>query len=281
MRKHLIVTVMCSVLAACVSPQESTGSAEQADLSAIAGYQIVIYIMDGVQYYAAGTVDWVVVGTGFPTGAEIIAAGTSESIVASAIAEVTATPGTIATVSILGTETTVAGGGAVTGGTVLGALGVTAGVVAAAVVVAAGTVVAIDCATHDECIWTAVNQAGGIGVVSGYSPNPAAAPEPGWVTVGCNPAAGDLGTQCRNALGNVITGYYSWFGGAYWTCGQMWGSSGSSDLWNQELASCNAKVQQCINQTNNVCQAQGLAVAQTCTKTVSGLSTAAQICTSI
>jgi hypothetical protein len=54
-------------------------------------------------------------------------------------------PTTVASVSILGTETTIVGGRAagVGGGTVLGAVGVTA-VVAAAFVTAATTVIAID-----------------------------------------------------------------------------------------------------------------------------------------
>jgi len=259
--------VIALVLAgtACIEPApdgDRTSTTSQNDLSAIAGYEIVVYVSNGVQYWVAGTADWVIFGTGFPPGSAIIAAGASESTVASAIAGVTANPGTVASVSILGTHT-VAGGGAggVAGGTVLGGLAVTAGIVAGAVVLAAGAVVAIDCATHDECIWTAVNNAGGLGIVLGTAPNPAAAPNPGWATVSCNPAAGDLGTQCRRALRNVITHYDSWFGGSYWTCGEMWASSGGSSLWKQELASCNAQAQACVNQTASVCRAQGLATA--------------------
>lgn len=263
------VVALAAAGTACIdpgpdSPDDRTSTVAQNDLSAIAGYQIVIYMYNGVQLYMAGTVDAVIVGTGFPPGQAIIWAGASESTVASAIATVTAEPGTVATVSILGTETTVVGGGAggVAGGTVLGTLGTTAAIGAAAVAIAVGTVVAIDCATHDECIWTAVNNAGGWRVVIGTGPNPASAPNAGWVTVSCNPTAGDLTTQCRGALGNVITQYYSWFGGSYWTCGQMWASSGSSALWNQELAACNAQVQGCVTQTVNVCTSQGLAFQQ-------------------
>ncbi|MBK8257831.1 MAG: hypothetical protein IPK82_34835 [Polyangiaceae bacterium] len=134
----------------------------------------------------------------------------------------------------------------------------TGGIIVGAVLVAVASTIAIDYAMNGNFFWEPVNDAGGWGVVLGTAPNPAAAPNPGWVTVNCNPAAGDLTTQCQAALANVITGYYSWFGGSYWTCGEMWASSGSSDLWNQEMANCNAQVQGCIAQTQQVCMANNL-----------------------
>ncbi|MBK8253139.1 MAG: VWD domain-containing protein [Polyangiaceae bacterium] len=160
----------------------------------------------------------------------------------------------------LGGATPPAGAGAAGGGTAggLGLAGTAVIIVAVAVV---GTI-AIDYAIHGDFFWEPVAEAGGWGVVMGWAPSPAAAPNPTWVTVSCNPAAGSLQSQCRTALSNVITGYYSWFGGSYWTCGEMWASSGSSTLWNQELANCNAQVNQCVQQTIQNCQAGGMPLAQ-------------------
>jgi hypothetical protein len=147
-------------------------------------------------------------------------------------------------------------GGSVAGGTALG----TVGILAAAGLIAVGATIAIDCATHDQCIWTVVNDAGGWGVVLGISPNPSAQPIPGAVTVNCSDPT-PLATQCRNSsLQNSITGYSSWFGGSYWTCGQVWANgatTGSAD-WMNALNSCNAQAALCVASTMNVCQANNI-----------------------
>jgi hypothetical protein len=149
-----------------------------------------------------------------------------------------------------------AGGGAV-GGTVAGGTAIgTLGILAAAGLIAVGATIAIDCYANGECIWTTVSNAGGWGVVLGISPNPSAQPIPGAVTVNCSDPT-PLATQCQNSsLKNSITGYSSWFGGAFWTCGEIWadGSTTGSASWMAALNSCNAQVATCVAATMNVCQ---------------------------
>jgi hypothetical protein len=153
------------------------------------------------------------------------------------------------------------GGGTATGGTVAGgtALG-TIGILAAAVAIAVGATIAIDCYANGECIWTTVSNAGGWGVVTGWSPNPNAAPIPGAVTVNCSDPT-PLATQCRNSsLQNVITSYDSCPWCSYWTCGQIWanGSTSGSADWMAALNSCNNQLQNCVASTSNVCIANGI-----------------------
>ena len=170
-------------------------------------------------------------------------------------------------------------GGTVAGGTALGTVGILAG----AVLIAVGATIAIDCAINGECIWTTVSNAGGWGVVTGWSPNPNAAPIPGAVTVNCSDPT-PLATQCRNSsLQNVITGYSSWFGGSYWTCGQIWANgatSGSAD-WMAALNSCNNQLQNCVVATGNVCVANNIprmdlqqVAVHTCTIDTAGMADA-------
>lgn len=149
-----------------------------------------------------------------------------------------------------------AAGGTVAGGTVAGTLGI----LAVAAVIAVGATIAIDCAAHGECIWTTVNAAGGFGVVSGWSPNPNAAPIPGAVTVSCSDPR-SLVDQCRtSSLQNTITGYSSWFGGAYWTCGEVWanGATTGSAEWVNALSTCNAQLNACVVSTSQVCVANNI-----------------------
>jgi hypothetical protein len=204
------------------------------------------WIALGASWLQDGTIVWAWTRNGYT----FAAAAATEAEAAAVLGGTT--QGTIYTIG-----TPAAGGGAAAGGAGGGAL-VTAGVLIGAVVIAVVAVIAIDYIAHGNFFWDEVNAAGGWGVVLGTAPNPNAAPIPGAVTVSCNPASGDLTTQCRRALRNVITGYYSWFGGSFWTCGDMWASSGSSNLWNQEIAGCNNMVAQCVASTQAVCQANGL-----------------------
>jgi len=156
----------------------------------------------------------------------------------------------------LGGGGSTATGGAVAGGTALGTIGILAG----AVVIAAGAAIAIDCYANGECIWTTVSNAGGWGVVTGWSPNPNAAPIPGAVTVNCSDPT-SLATQCRNSsLQNVITSYDSCPWCSYWTCGQIWanGSTTGSAAWMAALNSCNNQLQNCVAATANVCIQNGI-----------------------
>lgn len=124
------------------------------------------------------------------------------------------------------------------------------GILAVAVVIAVGATIAIDCATHDECIWTTVNNAGGWGVVLGTAPNPNAAPS-GMVTVSCFDPTPRI-TQCKNSsLKNVITNYYSWFGGSYWTCGDLGADEAAGNISSSQVAAlnqCNAQANQLAKQ---------------------------------
>jgi hypothetical protein len=202
----------------------------------------------GVSWLSDGTIVWA-----WTKGGYVMAAAGATEAEALAVASGTAQG------SIYVLSTPAAGGGAAgAGGAAGGSIAVTAGVLVGAVLVAVVAVIAIDYLVHGDFFWDQVNAAGGWGVVLGTAPNPNAAPIPGAVTVSCNAASGDLTSQCQRALGNVITGYYSWFGGSYWTCGNMWASSGSSNLWNQEIGNCNNMVAQCIASTQAVCQANGL-----------------------
>lgn len=144
------------------------------------------------------------------------------------------------------------GGGAAAGaagGTALGTVAILTGAVVVAVVATIG----IDYAVHGNFFWEPVNEAGGFGIVLGLSPNPNLGANPSYTTVSCNPAAGTITDQCKRALGNNLTQYYTWAGGNYWTCGDMWNSSGSSNLWNQEIAKCNAALAQCHDATSRMC----------------------------
>jgi hypothetical protein len=148
------------------------------------------------------------------------------------------------------------------GGTLLGPTSFVLATLAASLLIAGVTVVAIDCATHDECIWTAVSNAGGFGAVSGWSPNPNAGPVPGVVTVNCADPR-PLSTQCAaSSLRNTVTSYASCpYVCSYWTCGQIWdngATTGGAD-WMTALASCNVQLQSCVATTANICVGNGIA----------------------
>jgi len=265
-KRNKLVSVVCGGLLlglaiGCGAGAEATndkveGERSAQGLDAIAGYELVIYMgTEGIRW-AAGTLEFATTGAGFPPASVIIAAGTSEAPVASAIAAVQAAPGTMTSISLAGTTTTATGGTTCAASTaVVGAGGLTvAAVTAAAAVVAVGTVLAIDCYTYGECIWTTVNNAGGLGVVLGFSPSPASAPVPGAVTVGCYEPSG-VSQRCTDSLGRYITNYYSWFGGSYWTCRDVWRywSSSSADA----RAACTTVQAQCVTNTTRGCCALG------------------------
>jgi hypothetical protein len=260
----LSLTTMLGIAAvstACGSaPSDSATRSVDESIGAVPGYQLLIYVIDGTQFYAAGTLDWVVIGTGFPPGAAIIAAGTSEAPVASAIAAVA--EGDIALVSGGTFEIVGHVAGTATVGGAAGTVAV-AGTLFAAVAIAAGATIAIDCVAHGECIWTTVNNAGGLGVVIGYSPNPASQPVLSATTVSCsNPAS--YGDQCAQPIGNIITDYYSWFGGSYYTCSDIWGGSRSGDAWSAAVQQCAAALQSCVTNTCTMCAQNGFPARPEC-----------------
>lgn len=217
---------------------------------------LLIYFIEGNAVWAWGTTSSVIIGTGAPPAAISLQVMAGEATIASTMAQAAANPGTIYGVVADGTYVAGSfGSGGTATGAAGGTLAGTVGILAVAVVIAVGATIAIDCAMHDECIWTTVDNAGGWGVVLGTAPNPAAAPS-GMVTVSCyDPTPRDV--QCKNSsLKNVITDYYSWFGGSYWTCGDLWADEADGDISASQqgaLANCNALVSQCVNDTNNVC----------------------------
>jgi hypothetical protein len=78
------------------------------------------------------------------------------------------------------------------------------------------------------------------------------------VTVSCADPT-PLWQQCRNtSIQNSITGYYSWFGGSYWTCGDIWNDSSLNQDQQGALAFCNAQVDQCVQNTLTACNAAGM-----------------------
>ncbi len=161
-----------------------------------------------------------------------------------------------AEVEVVGMYAGPAGSASVIGGTSVGFLTIAGASVAIAVV---GTI-AIDCAIHEECIWTTVANAGGWAAVLGWSPSQAFAPIPGATTVNCSDAT-PLTMQCRrSSIRNSITSYDSWTFGSYWTCGQIWddGSVGGGADWMTALATCNEQVLACAASTMAVCAQAGI-----------------------
>lgn len=217
---------------------------------------LLIYFVEGNAVWAWGTGTTVIMGSGAPPAVISLQVMAGEATIASTMAQAAANPGTI--YGVVADGTYVAGsfgpGGTATGAAG-GTLAGTVGILAVAVVIAVGATIAIDCATHDECIWTTVNNAGGWGVVLGTAPNPNAAPS-GLVTVSCfDPTPRAI--QCKNSsLRNVITDYYSWFLGSYWTCGDLWADEAAGNISASQVGAlngCNNLVNQCVNDTNNAC----------------------------
>ena len=226
-------------------------------LAQVAAPALLIYFVEGNAVWAWGTTSSVIIGTGAPPAAISLQVMAGEATIASTMAQAAANPGTIYGVVADGTYVA---GSMGSGGTATGAAGGTlagtVGILAVAVVIAVGATIAIDCAMHDgECIWTTVNNAGGWGVVLGTAPNPNAAPS-GLVTVSCYDPTPRI-TQCKNSsLKNVITHTSSWFGGSYWTCGDLWADEAAGNISSSQVAalnSCNAQANQCVTDTNNVC----------------------------
>jgi hypothetical protein len=249
-RNSLLRIAMASVLlgttvtqSACVETLDTGSPNIETQDQAVVDFAII-----GVAFLEDGTLLWT-----FARGAHIFGVAASSEAEALAILR-----GLNGATTILPRHGLFYLGPATGGGGAAGAGGgalVTGGVLVGAVLVAVVAVIAIDRVQNGNYIWEAVNDAGGWGIVLGTAPNPNATPNPGRVTVNCNPAAGDFATQCQHALRNVITGYRTWIGGSYWTCGEMWADSGSSNDWNNAMAGCNNAVAQCVAATQASCAA--------------------------
>jgi hypothetical protein len=155
------------------------------------------------------------------------------------------------------------GGEALAGGAELLEAGATLVEAAGGVVlVAVALTLAIDCAqNHGDCIWWAFQRAGGWSFIKqqyGWAANRSLAPDPRWVTVSCGDPT-PLFQQCRgSSLGQLVTRYYTWFGGAYWTCRDIF-SSRYSDPSEFEgwFEWCQQQVDDCVGRTQTVCRAAG------------------------
>ncbi len=111
--------------------------------------------------------------------------------------------------------------------------------------------VAIDCYANSGCIWDAVKEAGGLSIVLGLAPLTSAQPNMSYVSVGCNDLP-NLTTDCKWAVGGLITGYYSWFWGSFWTCEEIFGKSpdySSDPSWTAAWNMCQSAVRTCEAQT--------------------------------
>lgn len=226
-RRTVATALLCAVVATLVTPAPSRGN----DPTQVVGYVMVAAPV------AAGLWEflWVPVNyLGEPLVAFVVNADASFGFVGLKPVELVTT-------------------GGASGGTVLGGIAI----VGSVIVVTTAAVLIGDCLYHGECVWTTVSHAGGWRLVTGIDPDPNAAPIQGKVTVSCNPAAGDLETQCRNSsIRNVVTPYYYWALGSYWTCGEVLARSAdysSHSTWAEAWAQCTTAVEQCVTSTQNMC----------------------------